>query len=159
MSYNFLFFYLAADPETFDKSLLSTCSNLIQRYEKFRQRLSKVEFGKTAQFWLNYLDVMRLQHQGHAAIQTNDFEMRSDAWERVLPYYFVFNKMNYARCGSYYIQVLKQSESKYPGLKKLLLPCRLSVQAQEAHPVRTAIDQRGEQTINRSFLSNLILRL
>ena len=36
---------------------------LIQRYENFRQRVSKGEFGKTAQFWLNYLDLMRLQHQ------------------------------------------------------------------------------------------------
>ena len=48
-----------------------------------------------------------------------------------------------------YVQVLKQIESKYPGLKEFLLPCGLSVQAQETHPVRTAVDQRGEQTINR----------
>ena len=48
-----------------------------------------------------------------------------------------------------YVQVLKQIESKYPGLKELLLPCGLSVQAQETYPVRTAIEQRGEQTINR----------
>ena len=52
--------------------------------------------------------------------------------------------MNYARYGPYYAEVLKQIESKYPGLKELLLPCGLSVQAQETHPVRTTIDQRGE---------------
>ena len=57
--------------------------------------------------------------------------------------------MNYARYGPYYAEVLKQIESKYPGLKELLLPCGLSVQAKETHPVRTTIDQRGEQTINR----------
>ena len=57
--------------------------------------------------------------------------------------------MNYARYGSYYVQVLKQIQSKYPGLKELLLPCELSVQAQETHPVRTAIDQQSDQTINR----------
>ena len=112
--------------------MLSTCSNLIQRYENFEQRVSKGEFGKTAQFWLNYLDLMRLQHQVHAAIQTNDFEMRLDAWERVLLYYFIFNEMNYVWYGSYYVQVLKQIESKYP----------------VTHPVRDAIDQRGEQTKN-----------
>ena len=140
---------VSADPETFDKSLLSTCSNLIQRYENFRQRVSKSEFGKTAQFLLNYLGLMRLQNQAHAAIQTNDFEMRLNAWQRALPYYFIFNKINYARYGSYCIQVLKEIESKYPGLKELLFPCGLSLQAQETHPVRTAIDQPGEQTINR----------
>ena len=57
--------------------------------------------------------------------------------------------MNHARYGCYYIQVMKQIESKHPRLKELLLPCGLSVQGQETHPVRTAIDQQGEQTINR----------
>ena len=92
---------------------------------------------------------MRIQHQAHTAVQTNNFQMRLDAWERVLPYYFIFNKMNYARYGSGYAQSLKQIERKYHELKELLLPCGLSVQAQETHPVRTAIDQRGEQTIKR----------
>ena len=92
---------------------------------------------------------MRLQHPGHAAIQTNDFEMHLNAWQRVLPYYFIFNKMNYAWYESYYVQVLKEIESNYPGLKELLFPCGLSVQAQQTHPLRTAIDQWGEQTINK----------
>ena len=39
--------------------------------------------------------------------------------------------MNYARYGSYYVPVLKEIESKYPGLKELLFPSGLSVQAQE----------------------------
>ena len=78
---------------------------------------------------------MRLQHQAHAAIQTNDFEMRLDARQRVLPYYFIFNKMNYARYRSYYLMDLKKIDSKYHGLKELLLPCGLSVQAQETYPV------------------------
>ena len=36
-----------------------------------------------------------------------------------------------------------------PGLKKLLQKTGLSVQAQEMYPSRVAIDQRGEQAINR----------
>ena len=35
----------------------------------------------------------------------------------------------------FYVQVLKQIKSKYPGLKELLLPCGFFVQAQETHPV------------------------
>ena len=37
----------------------------------------------------------------------------------------------------------------YPGLKQLLHKIGLSVQAQEIYPSRVAIDQRGEQIINR----------
>ena len=36
----------------------------------------------------------------------------------------------------------------YPGLQKVLSSNGLSVQAQSNYPLRTAIDQRGEQTIN-----------
>ena len=40
-------------------------------------------------------------------------------------------------------------EQFYPGLKDLISKEGLSVQGQEKYPLRTAIDQRGEQTINR----------
>ena len=92
---------------------------------------------------------MKLQHQIHTSVQTNDFEMRLDTWERMLPYYFAFNKTNYARYGCYYVQSLKQIDECYEGLKPLLPANGLSVQGQETHPLRGSIDQRGEQTINR----------
>ena len=38
-----------------------------------------------------------------------------------------------------------------PGLKEMLLVNGLSVQAQELYRLRTAIDQRGEQTLNRDM--------
>ena len=51
-----------------------------------------------------------------------------------LPMYFAFNKVNYAYYGSY---------------EELISMEDLLVQGQEKYPLRTAIDQRGEQTINR----------
>ena len=56
---------------------------------------------------------------------------------------------NYARYGSYYAEVLSSLEENYPGLKDQLSKTGLSVQAQDRYPHRTAIDMRGEQTINR----------
>ena len=44
----------------------------------------------------------------------------------------------------FYVQV-----TTYPGLKDLLMATGLTVQAQDRYPLRTAIDMRGEQTINR----------
>ena len=57
--------------------------------------------------------------------------------------------LNYARYGTYYLQQLTQMETLNPGLKKLLMAKGMSVQAQTNHPVRTSVDQRGEQTINK----------
>ena len=92
---------------------------------------------------------MKLQHQIQTAVQTNDFEMCLDAWEGMLPYYFLFNKTNYAWYGCYYVESLKQIDECYERLKPLLAANRLSVQGQKTHPLRISIDQRGEQTINR----------
>ena len=85
----------------------------------------------------------------HTSVQENNFEMRLFAWENLLPYYFVFNKQNYARYGSYYVETLKQLDKRYPGLRPFFDTVGLSVQAQTKFPLRTSIDQRGEQSINR----------
>ena len=56
-----------------------------------------IEKEKTGEFWLSYLDMMEQQHYLHVSIQENSFEARMDAWEYFLPFYFVINKLNYAR--------------------------------------------------------------
>ena len=63
--------------------------------------------------------------------------------------YFATNKVNYARYGSFYLHTLIHLDNIYPGLRDLLKRNGISVQGQESYPLRTAIDQRGEQTINR----------
>ena len=82
-------------------------------------------------------------------IQENDFEKRVLGCKYFLPFYFALKYSNYARYGSYYVQVLKSIEQMYPGLKDMLKCKGLSVQAQEKYSLRTSIDQRGEHTINR----------
>ena len=121
----------------------------MNQYDDFKVKVRNGELGKTAQFWLLYLDLVKIQHLAHTAIQENDFEMMVFTWQSMLPFYFYFNKLNYARYGSYYLQQLTHIESLYPGLKPLLMLKGMSVQAQTNHPVRTSVDQRGEQTINK----------
>ena len=40
-------------------------------------------------------------------------------------------------------------DQKYPGMKQFLKEKGLSIQAQDNHCLKTATDQRGEQTINK----------
>ena len=47
------------------------------------------------------------------------------------------------------MEQLKSIDTTFPGLKEVLKHKGFSVQAQEKYPVRTAVDQRGEQTINK----------
>ena len=129
--------------------MITSCANLISSYQQFKTDIRNGKLGKTAQFWMMYIDLMELQQMAHTSIQTNDFGMRLYAWENILPYYFALNKVNYARNGTYYLETLKQIDIRNPGLKTLLEKRGMSAQAQIAYPIRTATDQRWEQSINR----------
>ena len=95
------------------------------------------------------MDLMKCQYMEHTAVETTGSDLHLEAWEKSLTFYFAFNMVNYARYGSYYVHTLKDMETLHPGFKEMLEKTGLSVQAQDCHPIRTALDQRGEQTINR----------
>ena len=78
----------------------------------------------------------------HTAVQENNFNIRINSWEILLPYYFALNIFNYVRYGSFYLETLKNIEYNYPGLQPMLVKSVMYIQAQDRHPLRTAIDQR-----------------
>ena len=82
-----------------------------------------------------YLDMMDTQHLLHAAIKDNNFDLRLMCWKRCLPLFFSFNKQNYARYASYYVQSLELLESTHPGAKNLIVEQGISVQRSE-HTVK-----------------------
>ena len=46
------------------------------KYQSFKQKIRYSKKGKTAQFWLGYLDMLEQQHHLHVGIQENSFEAR-----------------------------------------------------------------------------------
>ena len=102
-----------------------------------------VKYGVTAEFWLRlYLNLIEKQHLMHTTVQENIL------LEFFLPLYLSLQKINYARYGSFYVDILLKIEELYQGLK-MIWEKGTSAQAQEKVPLRVAIDQRGEQTLNR----------
>ena len=120
-----------------------------KEFESFKDKTREGKLGKTAQFWMIYLDMMRIQHFVHISIQENNFHLRLYSWKSFIPFYFAMDKQNYARYGSFYVETMTNINNLYPGLKSLLEKKGISVLGQNNHNVRTAIDQRGELTINR----------
>ena len=62
-----------------------------------------------------------------------------------------------SRYGSYYVHMLINIDSKFPGMKDHLKLGGISVQAQTKHAIRTPTDQRGEQTINKDAKTTSIV--
>ena len=87
-------------------------------YESCREQARNGSLEKTAQFWILYLDTMRMQHVIHTAVQENDFDAQLAARDYFIPLHFTFNKTNDARYGRFCVETLKSIEEKYPGLKE-----------------------------------------
>ena len=64
-------------------------------YDNFKNMVRKGSLGKTAAFWLLYMDTMYLQHQAHISVHENNFYDRLRTLKRFIPYYFYFNFQNY----------------------------------------------------------------
>ena len=100
-------------------------------YESYREQARNGSLGKTAQFWILYLDLIRMKHVIRTAVQENDFDAWLAAWDYFIPLYFTFNKINSAWYHSFCVETLKSNEGKYPGLKEMLKNTGLSVQGQD----------------------------
>ena len=143
---------IKADPKPTDfKALVDNAEAIVffEKYNSFRSEIRNGKYGKTSQFWLLYLDMVERQHL-HAAIKENDYDTRMLAWKNSLPLFFAFNKHNYARYGSYYVQTLKTLNCVNPIAKKEIVEKGLSVRRSNSGASRQAIDQAGEQTYNRN---------
>ena len=65
-------------------------------YEQFRESARGNSIGKTVQYWLTYIDLMRYQILTQAAVEENDLATLLDCWKAFISMYFAMNKINYA---------------------------------------------------------------
>ena len=121
----------------------------IRQYEELVKKGLNGEFGKTAQYWLRYVDFVDMQQELHKAIQTNKFDERLSALKRMLLLFFFFDKVHYSRYGSYHVHELENIDAKYPGAKEELAAIGISIRRNE-FGIGQAIDMAGEQTFMRN---------
>ena len=130
-------------------NIIEKHNDLLAKYFQFKDEVRSGILGKTAQFWvMNFMDLMEIQFRAHLAVQENDYVLRHQAWKAYLPHYCSTNKVNYQRYGGFYVATLENIDNLYPGNKELLSRNGFSVQSQNKYLLRTAVDQRGEQTLN-----------
>ena len=77
--------------------VVTKSARFLQDYERYRDEVANGSIGKTAQFWMIYLNLMRMQSFEQLAVHQNDIEPMKCVWKVFIPFYFVMNKTNYAR--------------------------------------------------------------
>ena len=133
-----------------DLAANSDVKDLQQSFERYKEEVRAGKHGKTAQFWLvNYLDIIHILKGIHIPVQESNYKLRLKCWKEMLPYFVCLNRTNLTRYGGYFFSQSLKVDELFPGCKEPLKYYGISVQGQDRYPLRTAVDQRGEQTLDR----------
>ena len=116
----------------------------MQQYKEQKEKALNGEFGKTLQYWGQYMKLVDQQHQLHLSIKKNDFDLRLRLWEELLQLCFVTNHLHYSRYGSYYVKQLKCLENTHHRAQQEIEDMSLSVRRNKAG-IGQAVDLAGEQ--------------
>ena len=68
--------------------------------------------GKTADHWINYVNMIHLHHEFSRSIRTRDLDLFISGLPKITSYFFIFNQPNYARWTvKYHDNLLKLPET------------------------------------------------
>lgn len=143
---------LAKDPtESKLEEVLSSqkCNDYFEHYLEFKDSIRNCDSGKTAQFWLSYMDIIHLILTLIRATKANDLDLHIAALYRLCPMFFGYDHSNYARYVPVYLMTLLNLTSTHPGARELLERNGFSVSRSSVPNSRNPVDITIEQTINK----------
>ena len=90
-------------------------SKYIDDYFQFRWEVRDGRLGKTAQFWLKYMDHVWLTLQLHDAVKRNDFLLYSHCIHLMPDLFFRYDGQNYARYLTMFSVMMANIDESHPG--------------------------------------------
>ena len=68
--------------------------------------------GKTANYWINYVNMIHLYHEFSRSIRTGDLDLSISSLPKMTNYFFAFNELHYDRwTRKYHDNLLKLPET------------------------------------------------
>ena len=122
-------------------------------YQDFRDKVASGLLGKTAQFWVSYLDNVWLVLSYIRAVKVNDLPLYAHCLFKMSDLFFAFDCQNYARYGTFFSVFLVNVETSHPGATRLLVGGAFSVARSHIHGNRCAVDKTIEETFMRQSKS------
>lgn len=126
-----------------------SCMNLLTLYSEFKHNARRGEMGKTAQFWLMYMDRVWLVLHFQRATKENNLDLHMSCLQSMCSLFFCYDHPNYARYTTVYLLTLLNLPESHPGAEELLRHNGFSVNRSAVPSSRNAVDITIEQTINR----------
>ena len=121
-------------------------AKLFERYMSFL----RCENGKLSEFWVSYLDLVDILLAMKRASREGDWDLHLSSIRKLIPWYFAYDNINYARYLSSYLSEMSHLEDEHPHVFTHLMSGGFAVQLGEDNPFgKIPVDQACEETVNR----------
>ena len=130
-------------------------ANFLEEYLLFRQQVRGGSLGKTAQFWLTYMNHVLLVFSLLYAVKINDY-LYGACLSKVVDLFFSFDGQNYARYLCYFSLFLVNIEETHLGATQLLKLGAMRVARSFILANRCTVDKTIEETFMRHAKSQAV---
>lgn len=144
--------HMAKCPSSENLTNLQKCQdfcNYIKEYEKFRNGVKEGTLGKTPQFWLSYVDHVKLVLSMSDAVKNKNVPLYIHCNYSMPDLFFAYGGQNYARYLTYYSQYLTNIENTHPGARQLLERGAIGVARSHIPGNLCDVDKTMEETFMR----------
>ena len=123
---------------------------LVQEFLQFKQKIREGLLGKTAMFWMSFLDQATILFLMMWAIKHNDRPLYHKCNAEMANLFFAFDGHNYSRYLAWFDLYLTNLELTHPGAMELIDAGAISVARSRISGTREATDRVMEETFMRS---------
>ena len=127
---------------------------LYHNYSAFKDLIKKGSFGKTAHFWIGYLDPIWLIFTFIRAIKENNYNVHLASLYELCPMFFAYNHQNYLRYIPAYLVTMINLPDTHPGAEDLISEKGFSASRSGVLLSKNPVDITTEETINRHSKSH-----
>ena len=121
---------------------------LLQRYADFMKGTESGKHGKTAQFWIQYINLVGVYHTLVKSVRTGELDLFISTLPQISNVFFALNHPNYARWSVFYHERLLDLQETHPQVYDDFKKGWFGVKRTSKSFSRSPVDLTLEQTIN-----------
>ena len=90
--------------------------DLCSRYLEFTEETKRAEHGKTAKYWMQYIEMVHLYHDLSRSVREIDIDLFIHTIPKISCFFFAFNQPNYAKWMVQHHNHLLRLNESYPDI-------------------------------------------
>ncbi len=126
----------------------------MKEYQEYRKEVKDGKLGKTAKFWLSYIDHVWLVLNLLESVKTNNFQLYRQCLHLMCDLFFSYGAQNYARYLTFFSAFMANIEETHPGSSDLLQRGGISVARSFIPGSRCDVDKTMEETFMKAAKSH-----